>query len=139
MGQNLLTQLTKITHCRAKLHGLPYRGCWLESEQGAVLFREKRERRDKRPNDTARHSLNRKTLPPYFHLAGTQTALPSVPVLTKVTFVAVPAPFLDSKTFFPGKKVLAWFLWYFLFTRKESTEKKHLRILSSSNLTIRRK
>ena len=60
---------------------------------------------------------------PHPHLAGTQTALPSVPVPTKVSFVADPAPFLDSKTFFPGKKVLACFLCTFLFTRKESWEK----------------
>ena len=75
------------------------------------------ERYDKRPNDTARHSLNRIPAPtnplrhgkiplrgtachlprggrliPRPHLAGTQTALPSVPVSTKVTFAAATAP-----------------------------------------------
>jgi len=64
-------------------------------------------------------------MPLPLHLAGTQTALPSVPVSTKVSFVADPAPFLDSKTFFRGKKVLARFLCPFLCACKEREEKTH--------------
>ena len=40
-----------------------------------------------------------------------------------VSLVVAPTPFLDSKTFFPGKKVLARFLCHFLCARKESEEK----------------
>jgi hypothetical protein len=76
-----------------------------------------------KPNETENDSLNRITIPLPFHLAGTQTALPSVPVPTRVSFVVVPAPFLDSKTFFLGKKVLARFLCPFLCACKEREEK----------------
>ena len=68
------------------------------------------ERHIKRPNDTARHSLNRMSvfhkpslafapqmpppprgrLIPHPHLAGTQTALPSVPAPARVSLVVVP-------------------------------------------------
>jgi len=51
------------------------------------------------PSSPLRHLLRKCHLPrggrliPHLHLAGTQTALPSVPVPTKVSFVVVPAPF----------------------------------------------
>ena len=99
-------------------------------------FEWKRKEVSQRPNDTEKHHLNRISLPHTFHLAGTQTALPSVPAPVRVSFAVVPAPFLDSQTFFPGKKVLARFLWYFLCVCKESTEKNTLLILSFC-LTIR--
>ena len=78
-------------------------------------------------------------VPPHPHLAGTQTALPSVPVPTKVSFAAVPAPFLDSKTFFRGKKVLARFLCPFLCACKEREEKTPFRFLLLSCLIIKRR
>ena len=86
-------------------------------------FEKDRERLTIKRNNTAKHPLNRITIPLPFHLAGTQTALPSVPVPTRVSFVVVPAPFLDSKTFFLGKKVLARFLCPFLCACKEREEK----------------
>ena len=81
-----------------------------------------------KPNDTAKHSLSKIALPHPFHLAGTQTALPSVPVPTRVSFVVVPAPFLDSKTFFPGKKVLAWFLCERFFARAKKCGKNTIAV-----------
>ena len=53
-----------------------------------------------KPNDTAKHSLSKIALPHPFHFAGTQTALPSVPAPTKVSFVAVPAPFWGAYPLF---------------------------------------
>jgi hypothetical protein len=110
---------------RAKLPRKPYRGCWSESEQCAVLFREKR-RTLSFPNNIAKYPLGRAAipLPPYPRLAGTQTALPSVPVPTKVSFVVVPAPFWDSKTFFPGKKVFAPFFAQLSWASKKVEKKK---------------
>jgi len=128
-------------------------------------FEENGERLIIKPNNTAKHSLNRMPAPlkpsppfapqmpplpkgrliPYPHLAGTQTALPSVPVPTKVSFAVVPTPFLDSKTFFLGKKVLACFRQFrerncgnISFHEKRKLEKKYILILSFSNLMISR-
>ncbi len=43
-----------------------------------------------KPNDTEKHSLNRITTSPRPHLAGTQTALPSVPEPMQGSFAAEP-------------------------------------------------
>ena len=57
------------------------------------------------PANPLRHLLCKCHLPrggrliPHPHLAGTQTALPSVPVPTKVSFVAAPASHLRCQTF----------------------------------------
>jgi len=47
-----------------------------------------------------------------------------------VSFAAVPTPFWDSKTFFLGKKVLAWFLCERFFARAKKCEKNTLLILA---------
>jgi len=81
---------------------------------------------------TACHLPRGGRLIPYPHLAGTQTALPSVPVPTKVSFAAVPAPF-------SGKGVSPFSLPQFrvaesagFIFRKKKVGKNTLSILSST-------
>ena len=90
---------------------MPCRGCCLKSEQGAVLFRRGTGNGTSKgqtilqdipligcPYSTnpLRHLLRKCHLPrrgrliPHPHLAGTQTALPSVPTPTRVSLVVVP-------------------------------------------------
>ena len=106
--QNPHTHSTKISRGRAILHGLPCRGCWPKSEQGAVLFREKRETgllTTKRYRALSGiclangHLPRRGKLIPRPHLAGTQTALPSVPVPTRVSFAAEPTSHSRCRAF----------------------------------------
>ncbi|MBO5754574.1 MAG: hypothetical protein J6R89_00805, partial [Clostridia bacterium] len=56
-----------------------------------------------------------------------------------VSFAADPTPFLDSKTFFPGKKVLAWFLCERFFARAKKCEKNTQAVWLSTSKEMRKK
>ena len=124
--QKSFTQPAKVFCGRARLHSLPYRGCWPKAEQGAVLFRGERGATNDVPKGlTILQNIPLSGYPypatlsgicsanatspeggrliPHPHLAGTQTALPSVPVPTKVSFAVVPAPFWGAYPLF-GKR-----------------------------------
>ena len=114
LGARLIYSTYQDLDGRAKLHGLPCRGCWSESEQGAVLFREKRERYDKRPNDTEKHTLDRENKPfhsnryckasPYQNNDALFARPPSRPCAKRVQARRKHLLF-DSKTFSSMKKI----------------------------------